>query len=115
MAYELKVVSGSTNVLLLINGKGVPAQKERAGDELYRFLVRDDRLGEFFPEYDELLDSWSNQAKTIYEQFGRIKDLEQLVRDAYWLIVRAIWSHESQGKFAADWTERVSVLGIEVD
>ena len=45
----------------------------------------------------------------------REKALEELVRDAYWLIVRAIWSHESQDKFAADWTERVSVLGIEVD
>lgn len=45
----------------------------------------------------------------------REKALEELVRDAYWLIVRAIWSHESQDKFATDWTERVSVLGIEVD
>ena len=83
MAYELKVVSGSTNVLLLINGKGVPAQKESIGDEHYRFLIREDRLGEFFPEHDELLDAWANQAKTIYEQFGRIKDLEQLVCDMH--------------------------------
>ena len=45
----------------------------------------------------------------------REKELEELVRDAYWLIARAIWSHESQEKFAADWTERMSVLGIEVD
>lgn len=45
----------------------------------------------------------------------REKALEELVRDAYWLIVRAVWTHVSQDKFAADWTERVSVLGIEVD
>lgn len=45
----------------------------------------------------------------------REKALEELVRDAYWLIVRAVWTHESQDKFAADWSERVSVLGIEVD
>ena len=45
----------------------------------------------------------------------REKELEELVRDAYWLIVRAVWTHVSQDKFAADWTERVSVLGIEVD
>ena len=45
----------------------------------------------------------------------REKALEELVRDAYWLIVRAVWTHVSQDKFAADWTERMSVLGIEVD
>ena len=45
----------------------------------------------------------------------REKALEELVRDAYWLIARAVWTHESQDKFAADWTERMSVLGIEVD
>jgi len=45
----------------------------------------------------------------------REKALEELVRDAYWLIVRAAWTHVSQDKFAADWTERVSILGIEVD
>lgn len=48
---EFKVVSGATNVLLLVNGKGIPAQVEkRDGNVLYRFIVRDDRLREFFPE-----------------------------------------------------------------
>lgn len=48
---EFKVVSGATNVLLLVNGKGIPAQVEkRDGNVLYRFIVRDDRLHEFFPE-----------------------------------------------------------------
>lgn len=54
MSVEFKVVSGSTNVLLLINGKGIPAQvvqpKERDSNELYRFLIRDDRLRELLPE-----------------------------------------------------------------
>ena len=54
MSVEFKVVSGNTNVLLLINGKGIPAQvvqpKQRDSNELYRFLIRDDRLRELLPE-----------------------------------------------------------------
>ena len=54
MSVEFKVISGNTNVLLLINGKGIPAQvvqpKQRDSNELYRFLIRDDRLRELLPE-----------------------------------------------------------------
>lgn len=52
---------------------------------------------------------------TVEQGSEREKQLEELVRDAYWLIVRAVWTHENQDKFASEWTERVSVLGIEVD
>jgi len=43
------------------------------------------------------------------------KELEELVRDAYYLITRATWSSEGQDKFAASWIEYVNILGIEVD
>ena len=54
MAIEFKVVSGSSNVLLLIDGEGIPAQvvppKDRDGNELYRFLVKEDRLRKLLPK-----------------------------------------------------------------
>lgn len=52
MNNTLKVVSGSTNVLLIINGKGVPAQvtkpSDRDANEHYRFLLRNDKLSVYF-------------------------------------------------------------------
>ena len=58
MSNEFKVVSGSTNVLLIINGKGIPAQimkpSDKDANEHWRFLVRDDRLSEFFPYVAQL-------------------------------------------------------------
>jgi len=60
----------------------------------------------------EAIAAWNTRAELGSE---REKQLEELVRDAYWLIARAVWTHVSQDKFAADWTERMSVLGIEVD
>ena len=71
-------------------------------------------LGEYEQKREKLLDGF---IQAIAATLGgeREKALEELVRNAYWLIVRAAWTHVSQDEFAADWTERVSVLGIEVD
>lgn len=71
---------------------------------------KDRRIRELETENDELLEAWSNQAKTIYEQIKRIRNLESLVRDMY--SMRECFRPNNRWP----WIEkRIRELGIEVD
>ena len=94
---------------------GGEATVERIGKSGYFYVACNTAYCCDFGKFDteaEAIVAWNTRDELGSE---REKALEELVRDAYWLIVRAAWTHVSQDKFAADWTDRVSVLGIEVD
>ncbi len=122
---EFKVVSGATNVLLLVNGKGIPAQVEkRDGNVLYRFIVRDDRLHEFFPERTCTMEEFDQDDYPVPDsvcgdgfQDEPSDTLERLALDMYREILEHDKKHPDEMPPADDervmYGHRLEALGVE--
>lgn len=85
-----------------------------------QLTAADDIIAELESENDELREAWLNQAKTIYEQIMRIRELESLVRDmcqAYECGGGCVMYDECQhwNDDRCPMEERITALGIEVD